>query len=147
VSFAVITLSVASQRVIRKVNVYFFIIQSGNFWIHPRISTQTRLQNSIPLRPTIEVQFFHKMWEDQQEQKWRRDSLKTLKHTIRNSTCGLYGCENCCLTRREEHSLRQFVNWVLRRKYGPKREEMMGDWGRLHMPSFVTCKLHLVFSG
>jgi hypothetical protein len=36
VSFAAITLCVASQRVIPKVSVYFVMTQSGNFCIHPR---------------------------------------------------------------------------------------------------------------
>jgi hypothetical protein len=35
VSFAAITLCVVSQRVF--VVVYFFMTQSGHFWIHPRI--------------------------------------------------------------------------------------------------------------
>jgi hypothetical protein len=34
VSFAAITLCVASQRVFIVVSVYFFTTQSGNFWIH-----------------------------------------------------------------------------------------------------------------
>jgi hypothetical protein len=34
VSFAVITLCVASQRVFIVISVYFVITQSGNFWIH-----------------------------------------------------------------------------------------------------------------
>jgi hypothetical protein len=37
VSFAAITLCVASQRVFVLVVVYFVMTQSGNFWIHPRI--------------------------------------------------------------------------------------------------------------
>jgi hypothetical protein len=36
VSFAAVTLSVASQRVFIVISVYFVTIQSGNFWIHPR---------------------------------------------------------------------------------------------------------------
>jgi hypothetical protein len=36
VSSAAITLCVASQRVFIVVSVYFVMIQSGNFWIHPR---------------------------------------------------------------------------------------------------------------
>jgi hypothetical protein len=35
----------------------------------------------------------------------------------------LYGCETRCLTLREEHRLRVFENIVLRRIFGPKREE------------------------
>jgi hypothetical protein len=37
VSFAAITLCVASQWVFIVVSVYFVMTQSGNFWIHPRI--------------------------------------------------------------------------------------------------------------
>jgi hypothetical protein len=35
----------------------------------------------------------------------------------------LYGCETWSLTLREEHRLRVFENRVLRRIFGPKREE------------------------
>jgi hypothetical protein len=35
----------------------------------------------------------------------------------------LYGCETWSLTLREEHRLRLFGNRVLRRIFGPKREE------------------------
>jgi hypothetical protein len=37
VTFAAITLCVASQRVFIVVGVYFVMTQSGNFWIHPDI--------------------------------------------------------------------------------------------------------------
>jgi hypothetical protein len=33
---------------------------------------------------------------------------------------------------REEHSLRVFENRVLRRIFGPKRDEVTGDWRKLH---------------
>jgi hypothetical protein len=33
---------------------------------------------------------------------------------------------------REEHRLTVFENWVLRRIFGPKTEEMTGDWRKLH---------------
>jgi len=35
----------------------------------------------------------------------------------------MYGCETWSLTLREEHRLRVFENRVLRRIFGPKREE------------------------
>jgi hypothetical protein len=35
----------------------------------------------------------------------------------------LYGCETWSLTLREEHRLRVFQNRVLRKIFGPKREE------------------------
>jgi hypothetical protein len=44
----------------------------------------------------------------------------------------LYGCESSSPTFREECSLRVFENRVLRRIFGPKREEVTGEWRRLH---------------
>jgi hypothetical protein len=43
----------------------------------------------------------------------------------------LYGCETWSLTLREEHRLRVFENRVLR-IFGLKRDEVMGDWRKLH---------------
>jgi hypothetical protein len=40
----------------------------------------------------------------------------------------LYGCETWSLTLREEHRQRMFENRVLRRIFGPKRDEVMGGW-------------------
>jgi len=36
------------------------------------------------------------------------------------------------LTLREERKLRVFENMVLRRIFGPRRDEVMGEWRRLH---------------
>jgi hypothetical protein len=44
----------------------------------------------------------------------------------------LYGCETWSLTLREEHRLRVFKNRVLRRIFGPKRDEVTGEWRKLH---------------
>jgi hypothetical protein len=44
----------------------------------------------------------------------------------------LYGYENWSLTLREKHRLRLFENRVLRRIFGPKRNEVTGEWRRLH---------------
>jgi hypothetical protein len=44
----------------------------------------------------------------------------------------LYGCENWSLTLREEHRLRVFENRVLGRIFGPKRDEVTGEWRKLH---------------
>jgi len=44
----------------------------------------------------------------------------------------LYGCENWSLTLREELSLRVFENRVLRRVFGPKMDELTGEWRKLH---------------
>ena len=40
----------------------------------------------------------------------------------------LYGCETWSLTLREERKLRMFENMVLRRIFGPRRDEVTGKW-------------------
>ena len=44
----------------------------------------------------------------------------------------LYGCETWSLTLREERKLSVFENMVLRRIFGPRRDEVTGEWRRLH---------------
>ena len=44
----------------------------------------------------------------------------------------MYGCETWSLTLREERGLRVFENRVLRRIFGPKRDEVKGEWRKLH---------------
>jgi hypothetical protein len=48
-------------------------------------------------------------------------------------------CATYILTLREEHRLRVFENTVLRRIFGPKRDEVTGDGGNCIMTSFITC--------
>jgi hypothetical protein len=44
----------------------------------------------------------------------------------------LYGCDTWYLTLSEENRLRVFKNRVLKRIFGPKRNEAMGEWRKLH---------------
>jgi hypothetical protein len=44
----------------------------------------------------------------------------------------LYGYETRSLKLREEHRLRVFENRMLRRIFGPKRDEVTGEWRKLH---------------
>jgi hypothetical protein len=44
----------------------------------------------------------------------------------------LYGCETWSLTLRQEHRLGVFENMVLRRILGPKKNEVNGEWRKLH---------------
>ena len=44
----------------------------------------------------------------------------------------LYGCETWSLTMREERRLRIFENRMLRRIFGPKRDEVTEEWRKLH---------------
>jgi hypothetical protein len=53
----------------------------------------------------------------------------------------LYGCETWSLTLREEHRLRAFENRALRGIFGPKRDEVTGEWRKLHNE-----ELHILYS-
>ena len=60
---------------------------------------------------------------------------KNLKTKIYRTTIlpvVLYGCEAWSLTAREERKLRMFENIVLRRIFGPRRDEVTLEWRRLH---------------
>jgi hypothetical protein len=51
---------------------------------------------------------------------------------------GLYGCKTLSLALREEHRLRVFENRILRRIFGPKRDEVTGEWRKLHSDELHT---------
>jgi hypothetical protein len=53
----------------------------------------------------------------------------------------LYGCETRSLALREKHTLRVFENRVLRRIFGPKRDEVTREWRKLHNE-----ELHILYS-
>jgi hypothetical protein len=44
----------------------------------------------------------------------------------------LYGCETWSLTLREKRRLRVIDNRVLRRIFGPQRDEVTAEWRKLH---------------
>ena len=44
----------------------------------------------------------------------------------------LYECETCSLILREECRRKVFENLVLRRVFGPKRDEVTREWRKLH---------------
>jgi hypothetical protein len=56
----------------------------------------------------------------------------------------VYGCETWSLTLWEEHRLRVFDNNVLRRIFGPQREEVSGNGDNYIVRSFIMCTLHQI---
>jgi len=57
------------------------------------------------------------------------------------------GCESWSLTLREERRLRMFENRVLRRIFGPKRDEVTGEWENYIMRSLIFCTPHPILCG
>ena len=87
----------------------------------------------------------------QEEIKSRLKSLNACSHSVRNLLCSsllskeleikiyrniimpvLCRYETWSLTLREERRVRVFENGVLRRIFGPKRDEVTGEWSKLH---------------
>jgi len=44
----------------------------------------------------------------------------------------LYGCETWSVIPKEERTLKVFENRVMREVFGSKRDEVTGEWRRLH---------------
>jgi hypothetical protein len=45
---------------------------------------------------------------------------------------------------KEEHRMRVLENRVMRRMFGPKRDEVTGEWRKLHNEELHTCALRQV---
>ena len=56
----------------------------------------------------------------------------------------LYGHVSWFLTLGEERRLRVFENRVLRSIFGPKWDEVTGEWKRLHTEEFMICTTHQI---
>jgi dihydrofolate reductase len=59
----------------------------------------------------------------------------------------LYGRETWSLALREEHRLRVPENRVLRRTFGPNRDEVTGEWRKVHNVESMTCTHHQILFG
>jgi hypothetical protein len=56
-----------------------------------------------------------------------------------------YGCGTWYLTLSEEHRLRVFGNRVVRRIFGPKRNEVTGEWRKLHKEELhILCSSNII---
>ena len=58
----------------------------------------------------------------------------------------MHGCETWSLTFREERRLRVSENRVLRRIFGPKRDEVKREWRKLHNEELndLSCSPNIV---
>jgi hypothetical protein len=60
-------------------------------------------------------------------QKFKDYNIQTIILSV-----DLYGCEIRSLILREQSRLKVYENRVLRRIFGPKRDEVTGEWRKLH---------------
>jgi len=56
-----------------------------------------------------------------------------------------YGCETWSLTLREEHRLKLFENRALWRIFRPKRDEVTGEWRKVHNKELNGLYSHILF--
>jgi hypothetical protein len=59
----------------------------------------------------------------------------------------MYGCETWSLTLWDERKTRVFENMVLRRIFQPKKDEVTGEWRKLHNEKFMICTPHPLLFG
>ena len=99
------------------------------------ITTTLTNQNYIPEEIKSRLRSGNACYHSVQNLLSSRLLSKHLKITIYRTIIlpvVLYGCEAWSLTLREERKLRVFENMVLRRTFGPRRDEVTGEWRRLH---------------
>ena len=59
----------------------------------------------------------------------------------------LFGCSTWSITMRDEHRLREFENRVLRKIFGPKRDEVTGEWKKPQMRSLIIATPQKILLG
>jgi hypothetical protein len=59
--------------------------------------------------------------------------LSEINNLINSIWIVLYGYETWSVILKREHTLKVFGNRVLRRIFGPKRDEIIGGWRKLHI--------------
>jgi len=99
------------------------------------LGTTLTNQNSIAKEIKSRLRSGNACYHSMQNLLFSRLLSKNLKIKIYRTIILLvvfYGCETWSLTLREEKKLRVFENMVLRRIFGPRRDEVTGDWRRLH---------------
>ena len=99
------------------------------------LGTNLTDQNSIPEEIKSRLSSGKACYHSVQNLLSSRLLLKNLKIKIYRTIIlpvVLYGCETWSLTVKEERKLRVFENMVLRRIFGPRRDEVTGEWRRLH---------------
>ena len=99
------------------------------------LGTSSTYQNSIPEEFKSRLRLGNTCYHSVQNllSSWLLPkNLKIKIHRTIILPIVLYGCEIWLLTLREERKLRLFENMVLRRIFGPRRDEVTGEWRALH---------------
>jgi len=94
------------------------------------LGTTSTNQNPIPEEIKSRLKLRNSSYHSVQNLLSSRLLSKSLKIKIYRTLIlpvVLYGCETCSLTLREERKLRLFENMMLRRIFGPRRDDVTGE--------------------
>ena len=116
--------------------IYLETILTHYNWVHEEIKSRLKSGNAC----YHSVQSF---WSSSLLFK----NLKTKIYRTEILPVVMCGCETWSLTLKEDRRLRVLENGVLRRIFGPKRDEVTGKWRRLHNEELndLYCSLCIVW--
>jgi hypothetical protein len=72
------------------------------------------------------------------------ENVKIKMYKTINVHVVLYGCETWSLILKEDHRQRVFEKRVLRGIFGPRNDEIMGGWRKLHNDGLYNFTLHQI---
>jgi hypothetical protein len=96
---------------------------------------KSRLSKGNPCYHTIQDVLFSRLLSE---------NIKTKTHKTQIFPVVVYGCETWPSALWEQHRLRVFENKVLRKIFGPKRDEIIGGWRSCVMRNFNICTLQIL---
>jgi hypothetical protein len=120
------TLIDASKEVGLEINV-----EKTKYMLRTTVTNQNLIQEEIKMRLSSGKACYHSV-QSPLSFRLLPKNLKMRIHKTIILPVVLYGCKTWSLTLREEHRLRVSENKVLRRIFGPKRDEVMGGCRKLH---------------
>jgi hypothetical protein len=95
--------------------------------VGPRAGLDTEANEEIKIRLNLGNDCYHSVQSLLSSRLLSRNVKVKIYKTIIQLVV-LYGCETWSLTLRKEHRLRVFENRILKKIFGPKRDEVMGEW-------------------
>jgi hypothetical protein len=100
-------------------------------YLETTVTNQSLIQEEIKRRPNLGNGYYHSVQNRLSSPLLPKNMNIRIYKTIILPMV-LYECETWSLTLREDHRLRVFESRVLRRIYGPKRDDMAGGCRKVH---------------
>ena len=105
-------------------------------FLRTTLTNQNSIQEEIKSRVNSGNAYYHSVQNLLSSRSLTENTKIKLYRTIILPVV-LYGCETWSLTLREERRLRVFENRVLRRIFGPRRDEVTREWRKLHNEELI----------